>query len=461
MMINMIPHNTRNHQGIEIVKTFAEGDAIESLKDNDGTSIVLTSRFEDCQCTKTKIHAEELSDLQHKLRKAQDDAAKALKTLEQERKLWKSERETLEIECARLEKKIKKQQAHISDLTFQYIPKVCPELKAVGPVRYNINEEKGKRIDDYVLDKEIASGSYGTVFEGHVEGKPQASYAIKVMKKKKFETIDALKELNKEITILQDHGSHPNITTLHNVLHAPENIYMILDKACPKDLHSLFNMKRLPGVAIKPIFKGILNALDHLHKNGVCHLDVKPENVLIAASAFDSNNRIKAGYRITAQDVILCDFGFAQLSENYSIDSTLDDGDQSPDLDVTLYGHACGTPGFYAPEMIIKRSYEGRKADMWSVGVLLMEISYSLPRSWLESYDMAHEDDVKFEEGLIDCLEEVKDYFYRDCDDQACVHDILVNHLLLLNPSERATAAQVMQHPWFQCKAPPGFSSEW
>lgn len=34
----------------------------------------------------------------------------------------------------------------------------------------------------------------------------------------------------------------------------------------------------------------------------------------------------------------------------------------------------CGSPGFMAPEMVIERQYDGKKADLWSIGCILLEL---------------------------------------------------------------------------------------
>ena len=78
----------------------------------------------------------------------------------------------------------------------------------------------------------------------------------------------------------------------------------------------------------------------HCHRLGVCHRDLKLENLLIDANG----------------DVRLSDFGLAA--------TVAPDGS---DLLLTR----CGTPHYAAPEVLLERPYDGFQADVWSCGVIL------------------------------------------------------------------------------------------
>ena len=96
----------------------------------------------------------------------------------------------------------------------------------------------------------------------------------------------------------------------------------------------------------------ILSGISALHNNGVCHRDVKPENILLDA---DLNLKI-------------ADFGYARF-----FDTT------SPSPKFTL---PCGTRQYIAPEVILsagKFQYDGKKADMWSVGCVCFILAFGHP----------------------------------------------------------------------------------
>mmetsp|Transcript_41041 Transcript_41041/g.121702 ORF Transcript_41041/g.121702 Transcript_41041/m.121702 type:complete len:411 (-) Transcript_41041:98-1330(-) len=82
----------------------------------------------------------------------------------------------------------------------------------------------------------------------------------------------------------------------------------------------------------------LLQALEYLHGLGLCHRDVKLENLLI-----DAHGCIK-----------IADFGVA---------SAVKPGKQ-------LHEH-CGTPSYIAPEILMEHGYEGQPVDVWSSGIVL------------------------------------------------------------------------------------------
>lgn len=86
----------------------------------------------------------------------------------------------------------------------------------------------------------------------------------------------------------------------------------------------------------KKIFFQVIQGIKHIHNLGVCHRDLKPQNILI-----DEKGNAK-----------IIDFGFSSSGKSY------------------LTTH-CGTPPFMCPEIVQKRPYNGMKADVWALGVIL------------------------------------------------------------------------------------------
>jgi len=91
-----------------------------------------------------------------------------------------------------------------------------------------------------------------------------------------------------------------------------------------------------------------MKAVAHLHTNGICHRDIKPDNVLC-----DSDYNLR-----------LCDFGFVGSSQSYK------DG---------KFRTYLGTRGYMAPEIMNLKeddgdSYDGFKADIFSCAVMLFVI---------------------------------------------------------------------------------------
>ena len=88
-------------------------------------------------------------------------------------------------------------------------------------------------------------------------------------------------------------------------------------------------------------FKNILDGMEHIHKKGVVHRDLKIENILL-----DKDFNLK-----------ITDFGFAAPIKGW---------DESGLLSTSL-----GTPSYLAPEVFAKAYYFGDKVDVFAAGVIL------------------------------------------------------------------------------------------
>ena len=102
------------------------------------------------------------------------------------------------------------------------------------------------------------------------------------------------------------------------------------------------NMNGFSELLCKIIFKEILEAMLIMHRKGICHRDIKPENILLDTDEFI---------------IKITDFGFSVLCSEYE-----------------LLNGICGTQEFMAPEVLKDKDYDGKKADIFSLGVLLLNI---------------------------------------------------------------------------------------
>lgn len=196
-----------------------------------------------------------------------------------------------------------------------------------------------KRVGSYLVGKMINKGSFAKVMEGLHIGTGE-KVAIKVIDKKKARQDSyVLKNMKREPRIHQM-VRHPNIVVLLETLETENSYYMAMELCAGGDLMDrICDRKRLEEREVRRYTRQILSAVDHLHKHGVVHRDLKIENFLL-----DEHNNIK-----------IVDFGLSNTLKAESL---------SPELLSTQ----CGSPAYAAPELLAHRKY-GPKVDVWSVGV--------------------------------------------------------------------------------------------
>ena len=132
----------------------------------------------------------------------------------------------------------------------------------------------------YVFVEQLGKGSQGTVWKT-VDKLTRENRAIKKIRKRFMKYEDCLNI--GEVKCLVKLGSHPNILCLHDVILEGTMLYLVFELIDCK----LFKLK-LSGrgrrfsedQACKFCFQ-ILKGLEHMHNQGYCHHDLKPENLLV------------------------------------------------------------------------------------------------------------------------------------------------------------------------------------
>jgi serine/threonine protein kinase len=193
-----------------------------------------------------------------------------------------------------------------------------------------------------ILDRCLGRGSFSVVYEG-IDMKTNELLAIKIINKRNMTNIQKVQLIN-EINVLEQLKNVDHVVQLVDVKEDECNKYIIMKKIEGQELYDLC-MKYpagMPEDVCKPLFRQILTVIDAIHSRNVVHLDLKLENIM---------------YNPRDRSITVIDFGFAQQWE---------DGE--------YINHFCGSVHYTPPEIIRKESYNGPKADIWSLGIIFYAI---------------------------------------------------------------------------------------
>merc|ERR1712176_675241 len=114
----------------------------------------------------------------------------------------------------------------------------------------------------------------------------------------------------------------------------------------------------------KYLFWQIIVVIKWLHNDmNICHLDISLENILIKNGEFIACNADKTQYTINSNvQIKICDFGLAEIF-------TMKGKNKNNQFKCTKF---CGKTNYKAPEVYAKKAvFDARKADIWSLGVVL------------------------------------------------------------------------------------------
>lgn len=144
--------------------------------------------------------------------------------------------------------------------------------------------------------------------------------------------------------------NHPHISTVHEVDEAGGRAFIVLEYIEGVTLHATIREGPLPVGTIVQWGAAIADALDHAHRRGVVHRDLKASNVMVTPE----------------QHVKVLDFGLARSLERDSL--------VHPGRSVLADASVAGTLTHIAPEILAGGSVDAR-VDIWALGVMLYELA--------------------------------------------------------------------------------------
>ncbi|KAK9291606.1 hypothetical protein L1049_019555 [Liquidambar formosana] len=233
--------------------------------------------------------------------------------------------------------------------------------------------------------------------------------ACKSIAKDRLVTPDDVRSVKLEIEIMTRLSGHPNVVDLKAVYEEEDYVHLVMELCAGGELyHQLEKHGKFSEAEARVLFRHLMQVVLYCHEKGVVHRDLKPENILLATKA--SSSPIK-----------LADFGLATyIKPGQNLRGTV------------------GSPFYIAPD-VLAGGYN-QAADVWSAGVILYILLSGMPPFWGKTksriFDAVRAADLRFPYEPWDRISEsAKD---------------LIRGMLCVDPSQRLTAKQVLDHSWIR-----------
>ncbi|GLC45677.1 hypothetical protein PLESTB_001317600 [Pleodorina starrii] len=259
----------------------------------------------------------------------------------------------------------------------------------------------------YTFGKLLGKGQFGTC-RLVIEKCSGERYAVKSISKRRLCSPGDVADVRREVQIMHHLAGHPNIVTIKDVFEDRGYVHLVEELCTGGELFdSIIERGHYSERDAAATFRCIASAVAHCHNMGVMHRDIKPENFLLSRPSPES--AVVKG----------TDFG---LSVFFS--------------EGQVFSQVVGSAYYVAPEVLRKR-YD-KRADIWSLGVLLYILLCGVPPFYAETergiFAAVLSREVSFQGEVWAAVSEGA----RD----------VVRRMLVRDPSLRATAAEVLAHEW-------------
>ncbi|HEY3189893.1 MAG TPA: serine/threonine-protein kinase [Solirubrobacteraceae bacterium] len=218
------------------------------------------------------------------------------------------------------------------------------ETRPTAPERDRERDQLAAALPGYDIGAALGRGTFAVVYAAR-HRRLQREVAIKRLSPDLLREADARERFAAEARLLAS-LDHPHIVRVHDFVEEEEVCAFVMERLHGGTLGDRLARGRVAPAWAIAVTLGALHGLEHAHRQGVLHRDVKPDNLL-----FGDESHIK-----------VADFGIAKVV-----------GAQGARLTATAA--AIGTPAYMAPEQVSRTAGPLSSAtDVWAVGAVLYEM---------------------------------------------------------------------------------------
>jgi len=268
------------------------------------------------------------------------------------------------------------------------------EDTSIPPLQKEAPAALPPKIASYRIGKEIDDATGGTVYSA-VDEKTGESVVLKIQDKRLLESGMA-ERINQEFKVAQK-LNHPNVINYLDQIDTGTHVLTVMEHGKDGNLEKYWEKKgKFTEAEARNFFSQIINGVKHCHDNNCVHGDIKLSNIVLRDGV-----------------VKLIDFSASKPTDDSGKRRTF-----------------CGTTQYVAPEIILQGVYQGKVADIWSLGVcLFVMLTGNYPFSDIAA---ALKGNVTFPTGL---SPEAID---------------LIKGILNVNSEKRFSMDQIISHPWMK-----------
>ncbi|CAN6486971.1 unnamed protein product [Victoria cruziana] len=284
-------------------------------------------------------------------------------------------------------------------------------------------------MDKYTLIKEVGDGTFGTVWRA-IHRPTGEIVAVKKMKRKYYSWDECMNL--REVKSLRK-MNHPNIVKLKEVIRENAILYFVFEyMECNLYQFMQDRAKLFSETEVRNWCFQVFQALAYMHQHGYFHRDLKPENLLV-----------------TKDKIKIADFGLAREV-----------------LSQPPYTEYVSTRWYRAPEVLLQSPAYDSAVDMWAMGAIMAELFTLNPlfpgsseadqiykicsvigtpnqNTWADGLRLANLMNYEFPQFVAVDLTVLIPSVSRDAIN-------LISLLCSWNPRKRPTAAEALQHSFFQ-----------